>query len=144
MTATKPAEQHKRKGLGTFLTNNRRAVIVLGALIALASYFAKDVFSERTKEKAAAISSGASAYLASMPELRGQLNEIFNAGQILNADPASVPRDSVLGFIGSLTLRAQTNTLQLVEATEKGSHSRRSWSGPVIHQSPLARMQYEL
>ena len=113
MTETKPAEQHKREGLGAFLTNNRRAVIVLGALIALASYFAKDVFSERTKEKAAAISSGASAYLASMSELRGQLNEIFNAGQIPNVDPASVPRDSVLAFIGSLTSRAQTNTLQL-------------------------------
>jgi hypothetical protein len=113
MTATKPAEQHKRKGFGAFLTNNRQAVIVLGALIALASYFAKDVFSERTKAKANAISGGASAYLASMPELRGQLNEIFNAGHILNADPASVPRDSVLAFVGSLTLRAQTNTLQL-------------------------------
>jgi len=113
MTPTKPSEKHKRKGLGAFLTNHRRAMILLGAVIALTSYFAKDVVSERTKEKATAISSGASAYLASMPELRGQLNEIFNAGEILNADSASVPRASVLAFVGSLTLRAQTNTLQL-------------------------------
>ena len=31
-----------------------------------------------------------------------------------------------------------------VNASEKRSHSGRCWSGPVIHQSPLARMQYEL
>jgi hypothetical protein len=29
-------------------------------------------------------------------------------------------------------------------ASEKRSHSGRCWAGPVIHQSPLARMQYEL
>ena len=32
----------------------------------------------------------------------------------------------------------------LVNASEKGSHSGRCWSGPVIHQNPLARTQYEL
>ena len=31
-----------------------------------------------------------------------------------------------------------------VDASEKRSHSGRCWTGPVIHQSPLARMQYEL
>ncbi len=31
-----------------------------------------------------------------------------------------------------------------VNASEKRSHSGRCWSEPVIHQSPLARMQYEL
>jgi len=31
-----------------------------------------------------------------------------------------------------------------VSASEKGSHSGRCWSGPVIHQNPLARTQYEL
>jgi len=31
-----------------------------------------------------------------------------------------------------------------VSASEEGSHSGRFWLGPVIHQTPLARMQYEL
>jgi hypothetical protein len=31
-----------------------------------------------------------------------------------------------------------------VSASEKRSHSGRCWSGPVIHQNPLARTQYEL
>jgi len=30
---------------------------------------------------------------------------------------------------------------QNVSASEKRSHSRRYWSGPVIHQRPLARTQ---
>ena len=33
---------------------------------------------------------------------------------------------------------------RFVNANEKRSHSGRCWSEPVIHQSPLARMQYEL
>jgi hypothetical protein len=113
MTSTSPPEHQKRKGLGAFFTSHRRAVIVLGALIMLATYFVKDVVNEQTKEKAAAINAGASAYLASMPELRGQLNDLFNAEQMLNANATFVPRATVLAFIGNLTLRAQTNTLQL-------------------------------
>ena len=72
-------------------------------------------------------------YLASMPELRGQLDEICNAGQILNAEPASVPRESVLGFIGSLTLCAQTNTLQL-SAFLKSMRDALLLKGPEVNE----------
>jgi len=112
MSSRKAADQRKSKGIAAFFTNHRRAMILLGATITLGTYFLKDVLNERTKEKTAAISAGSAAYLASTPELRAQLNDLFNGKQMLKADPTSVIRNNML-LIGDLTLRAQTNTLQL-------------------------------
>lgn len=112
ISVTRARHEHP-KSIAALLGTHRRALIVLGALISLATYFLKDVVKERTKERAAANNAGVSADLASMPELRGQLNDLFISGQMLNADPASIPRANFLALIGNLTLRAQTNTLPL-------------------------------
>ena len=45
---------------------------------------------------------------------------------------------------GALRQFVEILTAAAVSASEKGSHSGRCWSGPVIHQNPLARTQYEL
>jgi hypothetical protein len=53
-----------------------------------------------------------------------------------------------LGLSSPVTILLRTatgmKTAPAVSASEEGSHSGRFWSGPVIHQTPLARMQYEL
>ncbi|MGD0941661.1 MAG: potassium channel family protein, partial [Terracidiphilus sp.] len=107
--ATKP----KRERFGASLASHRRALILLGAIMMLATYFLKDVANEGTKEKIAAISAGTSAYLASMPSLQEQLNELANTSQILNGKAPAVPRVKILISMGDLSLRAQTNSLQL-------------------------------
>jgi len=113
MHSPKAHHSERKKGLGPLLAKYRRPLIVVGALISLVSYFVKDGVRERTKDKATAASAGSVAYLASMPELRAQLSDLFTAEQLLKSDPSSTARTNLLLLIGNLTLRAQTNTLQL-------------------------------
>ncbi|HMD09099.1 MAG TPA: bifunctional DNA primase/polymerase, partial [Candidatus Acidoferrum sp.] len=71
----------------------------------------------------------------------------FDAVQAATPDVSEGGRNktlaSVLGKLHQINWTNE-NVLEVVSASEKRSHSGRCWSGPVIHQNPLARTQYEL
>jgi hypothetical protein len=109
---TVPAEP-RRTGLGALLASHRRGLIILGAIVMLVTYFFKDVVNEETKERTSMMRAGGTAYLASMPSLQEQLNEMANTSELLNGDASTVSREKALISMGNLSLRAQRNSLQL-------------------------------
>jgi len=107
------ASEQKPQRFASLLVRHRRGLILLGTITLLATYFVKDVAGENTKETLADMKAGISVYLASLPLLQQQLDELSNTSQALAGDASSVSRVTILTSIGNLSLRAQTTSLHI-------------------------------
>src|SRR5258708_12136446 len=92
-------------GIELVLKKHRRTLIFTGAGILLATYFLKDVASDKAKDEIAAMRAAESQYRATLSLQQDQLRKLFDAAQMLKPPNAkALSRISVLPTFGALTV----------------------------------------
>jgi hypothetical protein len=135
-------------GIELVLKKHRRTLIFAGAAILLATYFLKDVASDKAKDEIGAMRAAESQYRASLSLQQDQLRKLFDAAQMLKAaDAKALSRISVLATVGDLTVgsgQISQNLFWFAMSCLPGAPKKESdEAGEVLHRTTVIHGEAE-
>jgi hypothetical protein len=96
------ADDDRQTGFGRWLKRHRRSIVLVGAIIMLATYFLRDVVSENVKEGMSKASAAATEYNSSLLLRDNQTADLIGLERLLSRNAPVPSHDSIVDRIGVL------------------------------------------